>query len=63
MISGITRIKIMTVIGIILITRIKIGTVMVIVTLMIRSSFSALQAVCESCYQLYREPLILTLCR
>ena len=49
----------MTVIGIILITRVK----MLIVTVIIRSSFSALQAVCESCYQLYREPEVHSLCR
>merc|ERR1712088_652566 len=28
-----------------------------------KSSFSALQAVCESCYQLYREPEVHSLCR
>ena len=28
-----------------------------------RSSFSALHAVCESCYQLYREPEVHSLCR
>ena len=46
-----------------LITMIEIRTDMVIVKLMIRSSFSALQAVCESCYQLYREPEVHSLCR
>ena len=36
---------------------------MLIVMVIVRSSFSALQAVCESCYQLYREPEVHSLCR